>query len=55
MNATQNPSRPPSAASAWELPRPWGARSLAVLLLVLVVGFFAGQRVEMGRMLSLTG
>ncbi|MDN6886871.1 phosphonate ABC transporter, permease protein PhnE [Variovorax sp. CAN2819] len=42
-------------ASAWHLPRPWGARSLGVLLLVLFVGFFAGQRVEMGRMLSLTG
>lgn len=42
-------------ASAWDLPRPWGARSIGLLLLVLVVGFFAGQRVEMGRMLSLTG
>jgi phosphonate transport system permease protein len=45
-------SRP---ASAWELPRPFGARSLAVLLIVVVAGFFAGQRVEMGRMLSLSG
>lgn len=45
-------SRP---ASAWELPRPYGARSLAVLFLVVVLGFFAAQRVEIGRMLSLTG
>jgi phosphonate transport system permease protein len=32
-------SRP---ASAWELPRPFGIRSLLVLFIVIVVGFFAG-------------
>jgi phosphonate transport system permease protein len=42
-------------ASAWEIPPPFGVRSLVLLVLVLVVGFFAGQRVEMGRMVSLTG
>lgn len=45
-------SRP---SSEWMLPRPFGVRSLVVLCLVVVAGFFAGQRVEMGRMLSLTG
>lgn len=42
-------------SSEWVLPRPFGVRSLVVLCLVVVAGFFAGQRVEMGRMLSLTG
>lgn len=45
----------PRPSSAWELPRPFGARNLVVLFLVVAVGFFAGQRVEMGRMLSLSG
>jgi len=57
MNPSTTPSgtSPARPASAWDLPRPFGARTLAVLLIVLVAGFFAGQRVEMGRMLSLTG
>ncbi|MDB5829100.1 MAG: phnE [Variovorax sp.] len=46
------PVRP---ASAWEIPPPFGLRGLFVLVLVLVIGFFSGQRVEMGRMVSLTG
>lgn len=45
-------SRP---ASAWELPRPFGTRSLLVLFALLVAGFLAGQRVELDRMLALTG
>lgn len=42
-------------ASEWNLPRPFGARSLCIAALVLVLGYFAGQRVEIGRMLSLSG
>ncbi len=45
----------PRPVSAWQISKPFGARTLAVLALVLVLGFFAGQRVEMGRMLALTG
>jgi phosphonate transport system permease protein len=51
-SGTPSPARP---ASDWDLPRPFGTRTLVVLFLVLVAGCFAGQRVEMGRMFSLTG
>ncbi|QRF55428.1 phosphonate ABC transporter, permease protein PhnE [Variovorax paradoxus] len=55
ISSSSSEARASRPASAWELPQPFGTRTLVVLLLVLVVGFFAGQRVEMGRMLSLTG
>lgn len=48
----QAPVRP---AAQWALPRPFGLRTLLVLALVLAGGLWAGQRVELGRMLSLTG
>jgi len=44
--------RPPSA---WDIPPPYSLRSVAVVLLVALAAFFAAQRVEMGRMLALTG
>ncbi|MEZ5664576.1 MAG: phosphonate ABC transporter, permease protein PhnE [Burkholderiaceae bacterium] len=45
-------SRP---ATEWALPHPMGVRSLLVLMAVVVAGLFAGQRVEIGRMLALSG
>ncbi|MBT2303707.1 phosphonate ABC transporter, permease protein PhnE [Variovorax paradoxus] len=45
-------SRP---ASAWQIERPYGTRSMVVLLLAVLVFFAAGQRVEIGRMLALSG
>jgi len=49
---TRPPARP---SSDWTLPRPFGLRTLLVLCALLAAGLFAGQRVELGRMLSLTG
>lgn len=50
---------PPGAArrpaSAWEIERPFGTRTVAVVVLALLLCLITGQRVEMGRMLSLTG
>lgn len=43
------------SASEWTLPRPFGLRTVLVLLVLVSAGLFAGQRVELGRMLSLTG
>ena len=42
-------------ASAWHIERPYGTRSMVALLLALLVLFAAGQRVEIGRMLALSG
>lgn len=42
-------------AAAWKIPAPYGLRTLLTLLLVLAVCGFTGQRVEIGRMLQLTG
>lgn len=49
---TPPPARP---SSDWTLPRPFGLRTLLVLCALLAAGLFAGQRVELGRMLALTG
>ncbi len=53
VSAPGPPARRP--ASAWRIAPPFGARTLALLLLALVVLAAAGQRVEIGRMLALTG
>ena len=53
VSAPDTPARRP--ASAWRIAPPFGARTLALLLLALVVLAAAGQRVEIGRMLALTG
>lgn len=37
----------------WRFPQPYGARSLLVLTAALALLFFTGQRVEVGRMVSL--
>ena len=42
-------------ASAWEIERPFGSRTIVMLVLALLLCFVTGQRVEVGRMLSLTG
>jgi len=39
----------------WRLPHPYGWRSLAIAIGALLLVFYTGQRVEMGRMLALTG
>lgn len=43
------------AHRAWKIPAPYGMRTVLALLLVLAVLGFTGQRVEIGRMLGLTG
>jgi len=53
LEATAAPAqRPPSA---WRIERGFGTREVAVALLVLLVLFVTGQRVEIGRMAVLTG
>lgn len=44
--------RPPQQ---WRLPAPYGVRSVALLLIAALVLWFSGQRVEIGRMLQLSG
>lgn len=44
--------KPPSE---WRLPAPFGARGVGLALLAMLILGFTGQRVEMDRMLSLTG
>lgn len=39
----------------WSLPHPYGTRSLLIAIGALLLLWYTGQRVEMGRMLSLTG
>jgi len=46
---------PPPALDNWTFPRAFGTRTLLVLLIAFAVLFYTGQRVEVGRMLSLTG
>lgn len=43
------------AASAWEIEPPFGTRTVVMVVLALLLCLITGQRVEMGRMLSLTG
>lgn len=52
-----SPSDTSTAArpAAWKIPAPYGTRTLLSLLLVLAVCGFTGQRLEIGRMLQLTG
>lgn len=42
-------------ASAWEIERPFGTRTVIAVVLALLLCFVTGQRVEMHRMLALTG
>lgn len=44
-----------TALTGWTFPKPYGARSLAVLIGALLLLWYTGQRVEIGRMLALTG
>ncbi|SFG28964.1 phosphonate transport system permease protein [Novosphingobium sp. CF614] len=48
-------SAPVRSAVGWTYPQPFGAKSLLVLLLAFALLSYTGQRVEVGRMLSLTG
>lgn len=41
--------------SDWAFPQPFGTRSMLVLIGVLALLFYTGQRVEVARMLSMTG
>ncbi|MFT7359389.1 phosphonate ABC transporter, permease protein PhnE [Parasphingorhabdus sp.] len=45
----------PAALRAWAFPQPFGVRSVLVVLAALAVLFYTGQRVEVDRMLSMTG
>lgn len=45
----------PSARPDWAFPQPFGARTLLVLISALALLFYTGERVEVGRMLSMTG
>lgn len=49
---TTGPSREPAK---WHLAAPYSARSLVIVLLAALLLWVTGQRVEIGRMLSLTG
>jgi phosphonate transport system permease protein len=48
----RDPRRPPGE---WRLDPPYSARALALLLVALAVLWYTGQRVEVGRMLALSG
>jgi len=43
------------AAEQWTFPRVYGGRGIAILIAALLVLWVTGQRVEMGRMATLTG
>lgn len=45
----------PTDTAGWDFPAPFGARSLIVLIAALALLWYSGQRVEVGRMLALTG
>jgi phosphonate transport system permease protein len=51
MNVVDAPARAPAE---WTLPAPYGARSVAIVLLAALLLWVTGQRVEIGRMLALT-
>ncbi len=44
-----------SAATAWHYPRPFGTRAVAIVIAAFALLWITGQRVEMGRMISMTG
>ena len=50
-----DPSAARRAPADWSLPSPYGARSVVVVLLVALLLWTTGQRVEIGRMLALSG
>ena len=45
----------PVPASDWAFPQPFGIRTVLVLIAALALLFYTGQRVEVGRMVSMTG
>lgn len=53
--AARKAASPSEPSKAWEIARPFGTRTVAMVALALLLCIFTGQRVEMGRMLSLTG
>jgi phosphonate transport system permease protein len=50
--AQAGPGKPPAE---WAFPQPFRARALLIVIAVLAVLFYSGQRVEVWRMVSLTG
>lgn len=48
-------SRGDDGAARWEIAPPFGTRTVVVVMLALILCWFTGQRVEMGRMLALSG
>jgi phosphonate transport system permease protein len=48
------PTPPPGQRMAWQLDPPFGARHVAVLLAVVLLLLWTGQRVEMDRMVALS-
>jgi phosphonate transport system permease protein len=45
----------PAAPANWAFPQPFGKRAVLIVLAVIAVLFYTGQRVEVGRMVSMTG
>ncbi len=45
----------PKDANNWAYPRPFGAKAILVAMAALALLFYTGNRVEVGRMLSMTG
>ncbi|KPL66872.1 phosphonate ABC transporter permease [Erythrobacter sp. SG61-1L] len=42
-------------SQAWAYPQPFGTKTVLIVIAALALLFFTGQRVEVGKMLSLTG
>ena len=45
----------PATTSGWSYPRPFGPRAVLVVLAALALLFYSGERVQVGRLASLTG
>ena len=46
---------PAPRGSAWTYPQPYGAKTVLIVIAALALLFVTGQRVEVGKMASLTG
>lgn len=54
MNSAPAPAARPIPPAAWRFPQPYGLRTVAVLIIVVLVLWQTGRRVEMDRMVELS-